>query len=271
MISVHPGSATSRVIRRLGRLLQPLATRTEGGLVVLAYHLVEAGTASPVDVSSRCFRHQLESLTSRMPAVELNEAVRRVASGQDGALTALTFDDAFANFAEEALPLLEEFDTPAVLYVPTDFVDGHGTSPLRGAEGLQPCSWDLLRDLARHPLVQIGSHTCGHPDLTAIPHAEAVREIRESRLRIEDQLGIAVTSFCYPRGLWSRRLGQEVAVSYETGVVGGGYRNLAGRLQWERLSRCPVRCDTPSDLGPILDRSVWVEECFADLFRRYRP
>lgn len=55
-----------------------------------------------------------------------------------------------------------------------------------------------LKDLAtRH---ELGAHTLHHPTLTEIPADEARQEIEGSKKWLEDVIGQAVTSFCYPKG-----------------------------------------------------------------------
>jgi len=48
--------------------------------------------------------------------------------------------------------------------------------------------------------IRFGSHTCTHPILSKVPESEALREIRESKRRIEEATQMEVLSFCYPNG-----------------------------------------------------------------------
>jgi hypothetical protein len=54
--------------------------------------------------------------------------------------------------------------------------------------------------------MEIGSHTVSHPVLTKLPDGDVDREMGNSRRKLEDLLGVAVTSFCYPQGRFSRRI-----------------------------------------------------------------
>jgi peptidoglycan/xylan/chitin deacetylase (PgdA/CDA1 family) len=60
-----------------------------------------------------------------------------------------------------------------------------------------------LRTLAQGPLIEIGGHTITHPVLPDLPAEGQEREIRESRVRLEQILGRPVTSFAYPYGMLS--------------------------------------------------------------------
>ena len=76
--------------------------------------------------------------------------------------------------------------------------------------------------------MEIGSHTCSHPDLKRIPRVDAKREIEDSKRELEQQLGIPVTSFCYPSGRFSaealglvRESGYRSACTTEIGTWNG--------------------------------------------------
>lgn len=82
-----------------------------------------------------------------------------------------------------------------------------------------------LRELAQ--LHEIGAHTITHPVLTDIPLADARQEIEDSKKWLEDVLGQAVTSFCYPRGAHNQQL--------LTLVKAAGYR-MARNVQAYKVS-----------------------------------
>lgn len=59
-----------------------------------------------------------------------------------------------------------------------------------------------IRELAQ--CFEIGGHTLSHQRLPLIPEAEAAEEMRAGKQELEDITGMAVTSFCYPRGEFTR-------------------------------------------------------------------
>lgn len=269
------------ILRRLARAVQGLLPERRDGLVVLAYHLVGAGTDSPVDLPLDRFRDQLDELTRIERPVALAEAVAALAAGRDPAggddpargngrpAVAVTFDDAYGNFLDRAWPLLAERGIPATLFVPVAFVEGEGPAPLRGAGHLPPVSWAALRDMTATGLT-VGSHTWSHPDLTRLPASRVDEELRRSRETLEDRLGRPVTAFCYPRGLWSPRLEPQVGAAYELAAIGGGRRIAAGKVEPLRITRTSLRRDGPASLEPLLVAPVWLEEWAADRVRRWR-
>ncbi len=50
---------------------------------------------------------------------------------------------------------------------------------------------------------EIGAHTMTHPRLTTLSDQEAEKEIRDSKLYLEEVVGRPVTSFCYPQGYYT--------------------------------------------------------------------
>ncbi len=262
--------------RGLLRAAQRLLPAERGGLTVLAYHLIGAGTGSPVDLPAALFRRQLDELAEHARPVDLASGVAAIGAGREPddpaaarrPAVAVTFDDAYANFAAHAWPLLAERGIPATLFVPVGFLDGSCPAPIRGTGHLPPIPWSELRELAAAGLA-IGSHTWSHPDLTRLPDAQVRDELRRSRAALEERLGVPVTSFCYPRGLWSRRLEPRVGEVYELAVVGGGGRVRSRGLRPLCIQRVPLRADGPASLIPLLDAPVWLEERVADTVRRH--
>lgn len=61
-------------------------------------------------------------------------------------------------------------------------------------------TWDQARALAKDPLVTFGGHTCRHLALAKLPANEARREIAESIVRLERELGRPCHHFSYPYG-----------------------------------------------------------------------
>lgn len=265
--------ATSGLPRRLVRAVQRLAPPARGpGATVLAYHLVGGGTGSPVDLPEDLFRRQVEELAGLAEVVSLGEAVRRLTMADAGAqrpLAVLTFDDAYANFLDCAWPVLAELGLPATLFVPVGFLDGTHPPPIRGAD-LPPARWAELAAAVAGGRLEIGSHSWTHRDLRTLAAEEVRNELGRARRRLEERLETHAAAFCYPRGLWSRRIEREVAAVHEVAVIGGGGRLAAGRVRPLRIERVSLRRDGPASLAPLLRARTWLEERWADRLRRLR-
>jgi peptidoglycan/xylan/chitin deacetylase (PgdA/CDA1 family) len=56
-----------------------------------------------------------------------------------------------------------------------------------------------VRELVAHG-VEVGAHTVSHPHLTRLGDEELERELREARVRLEDELGRPCAYVAYPYG-----------------------------------------------------------------------
>jgi len=125
----------------------------------------------------------------------------------------LTFDDAYADFADAALPILREHGFRATMYVPTGYV---GTT----ARWLRTCgeadrpvlSWQALRDIITEG-VEVAAHSHSHPQLDRIPGPAVADEMQRCKALLEDRLGEPVHGFAYPFGYWNRRVRTAVAAA----------------------------------------------------------
>ena len=77
----------------------------------------------------------------------------------------------------------------------------------------QTMSWGEIGEL-RQRGVRFGSHTVNHTILTQVPVETVRRELRESRIEIEEKLKGACELFAYPNGNWNSEVRAAVA---ETG------------------------------------------------------
>ena len=259
----------ARVSRQVVRRVQPLVPRRPGGVTILSYHLIGAGTRSVVDLPIEVFREQLRELHEFAQLMSLPDALHYLEAGSASARPAvvITFDDGFDNFRTQAWPLMKELEVPCTLYVPVGFAEGTSGSPLRGAEGLGPIKWAALQQLASEPLLTIGSHSWRHLDLRLLSLDNLRSDLRESRALLQDRTGQGVEHFCYPQAKRSRAVENEVRAVYRTAVVAGGRRNVAGDFDAQRLWRIPVRRDMPVRLSPIVRSTVWLEEWAASYAR----
>ncbi len=110
----------------------------------------------------------------------------------------LLWDD--VNAVLEALKGLGNEDDPSVAAVIEALATAHPAALAAARERYRPLNPDELQRLARHPLVQVGSHACDH---AILPYLEADRldhQLSESRHVLETLLGQPVTELAYPNG-----------------------------------------------------------------------
>ena len=180
-----------------------LAKLGRGRLTVLNYHQVNDHADDFSTVSTAAFRQQMQFLKDHYNVVSLSEAVRRLrCAGTSERLLAITFDDGYADNARVAAPILKSLGLPACFFVSTDLIGSTQPFPHDIVQGRPPqehMTWDDLRALIADGF-EVGSHSCSHADLGQISLQAAKRELRDSRQRLERELGIPVGQFAFPYG-----------------------------------------------------------------------
>ena len=111
----------------------------------------------------------------------------------------LTFDDGFRSMRTVALPLLERFGFPAILYVPTNYIGGRDTFG-SGSQPSEPiCDWDDLKELENRG-VSIQPHGVSHRRFSQMTREQQRAELRQSKATLEQGLGNRVETFSFPYG-----------------------------------------------------------------------
>jgi peptidoglycan/xylan/chitin deacetylase (PgdA/CDA1 family) len=205
---------------------------------VLTFHSID-GSGSVISIDPVEFRRQLEWLAgSRVKVVSLD----RLAS-ETGDSVALTFDDAFANFATEAWPVLESLGLPATVFVPTGHVGGTNAWESGGPLPVLPLmDWATLGRLVDSGL-ELGSHGVTHADLRRVSDAELVDELEASGTMLRDKTGFRATMLAYPYGAVDDRSADATrsryAMAFTTEFRDVGGVEDAGRMP--RLDACYFR------------------------------
>jgi len=161
------------------------------------YHSV-GRNAAHFNVTPEAFVRQLAFLKSGgFDVVSLDECVHRARAGETGKLVALTFDDGYADFVEEAWPALKSFGFPAAVFLITGSMGGTYTTSTGVAIPLM--TWDAASRLNAEGVV-FGSHTVTHAKLDKLSPDEVKKQLVDSRAMLRERLGLEKTYVCYPRG-----------------------------------------------------------------------
>ncbi|KOG75137.1 MULTISPECIES: polysaccharide deacetylase family protein [unclassified Streptomyces] len=195
------------------------------------YHSVGDCSDDPyhITVSPDRLERQLRWLRRRgLRGVSVAELLAARARGEGRGLVALTFDDGYADFLDNALPLLDGWGCTATLFVLPGRLGGDNAwdplgprKPLLTADGIRR---------AAAAGVEIGSHGLTHVDLTRADDIVLKAETAESRAALEELTGTPVTGFCYPYGTVDRRAveavreaGYTYACAIDPGELTGPY------------------------------------------------
>jgi peptidoglycan/xylan/chitin deacetylase (PgdA/CDA1 family) len=171
-------------------------------MAILLFHRVtDLIPEDGLTVSTARFRRLCRMLQSNFHVLRLEEvfAILRGGLPMPRRAVAITFDDCYRDnlFAAQ---VLAEHGLPAAFFVPTAFVDTDRVFSWDASlPRLSNLTWDDVRQIARlgH---EIGSHSVTHPNLSTLTAEEALREMRDSRKTIENELGQPIRWFAYPYG-----------------------------------------------------------------------
>jgi peptidoglycan/xylan/chitin deacetylase (PgdA/CDA1 family) len=107
---------------------------------------------------------------------------------------AITFDDGYYNNYEYAYPILKKYNLPATIFVILKNVGKPGW-----------LGWEEIREMSNSGIITIGSHTVSHAWLLDAKPDVLEKEVRESKMILEENMGKRVGLFCYPLGAFDKK------------------------------------------------------------------
>ena len=187
---------------------------------ILMYHSVSDAPAASIralSVRPAVFAAQLDYLRQHgFSGLTFGELCKHRRAGQPlpEHPIVLTFDDGYADFIEEALPMLMKHGFPATVFATTGWLDDAGLH----AAGTPPDRMLSCAQLAELSAagIEIGAHSHSHAQLDQLSEPRLRAELADSKHLLEDRLGHAISSLAYPYGYSSKRVRE---VSREVGYL----------------------------------------------------
>lgn len=181
----------------------------QGAPLLMYHHITDElnGTGlAKLRVSPKRFARQLDWLLDHgYDVVTMSQALGPNSSAKP---VVLTFDDGYANFYDEAWPIINERGVGATVFLVTGQVGGVN-------------HWDRDKDEPQEELltraqilelaykgVEFGGHSHHHQDLTTLDDRQLMREITGCQKVLTDLLGHPARSFSYPFGLYNPKVQQ---------------------------------------------------------------
>jgi peptidoglycan/xylan/chitin deacetylase (PgdA/CDA1 family) len=210
--------------------------------LVLCYHAVSEEWAHRLAIRPQVFERQLRSLLLRRfrPA-----SAEDVAAGRSRLLH-VTFDDAYRSI-DRAVSIAVRLSIPVTVFAASAFAESGrpldvpelADDARTQGEHMATMDWDALRALAERG-VEIGSHTVSHAHLPGLAGSELERELRDSRSRIEDELGRPCRFLAYPYGEHDPRVqAAAAAAGYVAAFALGPGSSHANRFALPRVDLYP--------------------------------
>jgi peptidoglycan/xylan/chitin deacetylase (PgdA/CDA1 family) len=122
----------------------------------------------------------------------------------------LTFDDGFADFYTEALPILKKYGFTATLYITTGYVGDTSRWLEHDGEGERPMlTWKQIAEIDQSG-IECGGHSHTHPQMDTLAYSASAQEIEKSKQLLEEHLGHSVESFAYPFGYHTANVRRQI-------------------------------------------------------------
>ena len=168
-----------------------------GNIPVLMYHHIgttEDGVYSKNYVGQKDFAMQMAFLhrfgyrvISMKDFDDINSGLRK----PRGREIVLTFDDGSPTFAPEAMPILEKYHFPVMLFLISEKMKQNAPDSI---------SIDTVKKLMARPWISIGSHTKTHAILSETSDEQIQDELAGAKADLEKFFGVPIDYVAYPGG-----------------------------------------------------------------------
>jgi len=193
---------------------------------ILTYHSIDP-SGSAISVHPTTFACQMDWLArERVRVVTLDTLLTLPATAS---AVAITFDDALANIATVAAPILAARDWPATVFVPTAHVGRDNQWQAQGQHrvpALPVLDWEALGRLTETGWT-VGAHTRHHARLSTCTDLELQDELQGAAEDITLHLGTVPRWLAYPFGDFDGRV-REASAHWFHGACTTDLRPLGG-------------------------------------------
>jgi|688.fasta_scaffold233922_2 peptidoglycan/xylan/chitin deacetylase (PgdA/CDA1 family) len=184
---------------------------------ILGYHDFKERGGEAMVISETKFREQMQFIKdSNIPVIPLNDVLawKKGTKNIPEESFVITMDDGWEGVYKHAWPILKEHRFPFTIYLYKKYVNIGGRS----------LSWAQIKEMMDSGLCTVGSHSVSHDSMTArkgrTDEAYAAyldTELKDSKVFLEQNLNIPMTSFAYPYGNYNTQIrDMGIAAGYET-------------------------------------------------------
>ena len=168
------------------KVLKSLFFRIPASYVLMLHH-VEDGNITPVSDCIIQYDQFIRLLKQDRKFMQMSDYLTFKA--QNNGKYLLTFDDGLEDVFRVVYPVLKAREIPFTIFVPVDLLDTPGY-----------ISIEQLKEMAKDPLVTIGSHGVSHRVMTTLSVGEQELELVESKKTLQRIIGKSVDVYAYPHG-----------------------------------------------------------------------
>lgn len=163
---------------------------------------------------------------------------------------AISIDDAYKSFYENALSVFKEYNYPFSLYVYVKATTKHYGDFM---------TWDQIRETSKYGT--IGLHSYGHPRLTNLSDEEVFTDTKNAYDKFVKEMGYAPKSYAYPYGEYNSRVQNIISKFNFDAILTQTSGSINATSDSQELHRVALvgKVDIKEKLRYITLPSVWLE------------
>jgi peptidoglycan/xylan/chitin deacetylase (PgdA/CDA1 family) len=251
LLSLQAGSLSMSVVQA--------ASPGIASVPILLYHSIpgQSSTTERYKVSVENFELQMQQLANwGYTTISIQDLVDHLYHGgpMPHRPVVITFDDGYRDVYDNAFPIMQSYGFTGTVYIVANRLNADGFLDREALKTLVENGWE------------IGSHSMTHTDLTQ-NHSLVRTEILQSRLDLNDALGIEVLTFAYPFGLLDGYISSKVYDYGYRSAVGVGILSTHSAGTVFNLSRREVRGG--ADLKAFMSLLPWSGRLSPAPIRKY--
>lgn len=236
------------------------AVVNESSDAVLMYHSVSDSAGEIFgNVGTERFERDIARFSEEFSIVDLPQIIS--GGSDDDRQLAITFDDGYKNFYENAAPVLRNYGIPATVFISSQIIGEADRKLVRKAHSIDVSrrmflNEDEILELIEDELVTIGNHTRTHRHLPQCSITEKRDEILGAKRELEENFDIDIDRFCYPYGEIDPESVEIVRSSHElaTGSHESTYRGEGDRCELPRVHAHKAETRVQWELTELSDR-----------------
>lgn len=141
----------------------------------------------------------------------------------------ITFDDGYKNVYDNAFPILTKYNLKSSFYIISGWLDGQTY-----------VTEDMVKEMDKSGIVEIGSHTITHMQLGKHSYNEQENELKKSKEDLENLLGKKIDTIAYPYGSYNSDTINIVKKYYKYAVTVNSDYTYQDKLNKYSLNRIKI-------------------------------